>query len=67
MDAQLDDDMDQPQKDYFVQIAKDMPPNSNIILCGPEPGWLYTLKEGNECFKIIDYLAWIALKIIVLE
>jgi hypothetical protein len=61
MDAQLDDDIDQPQKDYFVHIAKQMPHNANIILCGPEPGWLYTLKKGSESFKVIDYVAWIAL------
>jgi len=47
MDSQLDDDMDQPQKDYFVAIAKGMGANSNIILCGPEPGWLYTRVVGN--------------------
>jgi hypothetical protein len=61
MDAQLDDDVDQPQKDYFVHIAKGMPPNSNIILCGPEPGWLYTLRQGNRSFQVIDYVAWIAI------
>ncbi|QOZ45525.1 hypothetical protein XH89_20075 [Bradyrhizobium sp. CCBAU 53340] len=61
MDSQLDDDMDQPQKDYFVAIAKDMAPNSNIILCGPEPGWLYTRIAGNGSLKIMDYLANIAI------
>lgn len=61
MDAQLDDDVDQPQKDYFVHVAKGMPADSNIILCGPEPGWLYTLRQGNGSLKIIDYVAWIAL------
>jgi hypothetical protein len=62
MDSQLDDDMDQPQKDYFVAIAKGMPEDSNIILCGPEPGWLYTRVVGNGSFKIMDYLAWIAMQ-----
>jgi len=62
MDSQLDDDMDQPQKDYFVAIAKGMPEHSNIILCGPEPGWLYTRVVGNGSFKIMDYLAWIAMQ-----
>jgi hypothetical protein len=37
MDAQLDDDVDQPQKDYFDLIAKSMDPQSKVILCGPEP------------------------------
>jgi hypothetical protein len=62
MDSQLDDDMDQPQKDYFVAIAQSMPENSNIILCGPEPGWLYTRAAGNGSLKIMDYLAWVALQ-----
>ena len=61
MDAQLDDDVDQPQKDYFAAIAKGMRENSNIILCGPEPGWLYTLKQGSKSLSIIDYVGWIAL------
>ena len=38
-----------------------MPENSNIILCSPEPGWLYTLRQGNGSFLIIDYVAWIAI------
>jgi hypothetical protein len=58
MDAQLDDNVDQPQKEYFVAIAKGMPEGSNIILCGPEPGWLYTLKQGSKSFSVIDYIAW---------
>jgi hypothetical protein len=42
LDTQLDDDVDQPQQDYFEAIARNMPENARIILCGPEPGWLYT-------------------------
>src|SRR5262249_14004666 len=61
MDAQLADDVDQPQKDYFVAIAKAMPGGSNIILCGPEPDWLYTLKKANKSLSIIDYVGWQAL------
>lgn len=52
MDAQLADDVDQPQKDYFDTIAKSMEPHSKIILCGPEPGWLYTLQNGNNINKM---------------
>jgi hypothetical protein len=60
MDAQLDDDVDQPQKDYFAAVSKRMPENSNIIICGPEPGWLYTEKLGSKSFGIVDYVCWIA-------
>jgi hypothetical protein len=61
IDSQLDDDVDQPQKDYFVAIAKGMSEGANIILCGPEPGWLYTLKHGSKSFSVVDYVGWIAL------
>jgi hypothetical protein len=60
-DAQLEDDVDQPQRDYFSAIARGMPAGTNIILCGPEPGWLYTLKQGNKSLAVIDYVGWIAL------
>jgi hypothetical protein len=60
MDAQLDDDVDQPQKDYFDRIARNMPADSKIILCGPEPGWLYTLKKGNKSLSVVDNIAWSA-------
>jgi hypothetical protein len=61
MDAQLADDVDQPQKDYFNEIAKRMPTGSKIILCGPEPGWLYTLQHGNKSLGVVDNIAWSAL------
>jgi hypothetical protein len=61
VDAQLDDDVDQPQADYFSAIARGMPDGANIILCGPEPGWLYTLKQGNKSLSVIDDVGWIAL------
>ena len=61
IDAQLDDDVDQPQKDYFAAIARGMPENANIILCGPEPGWLYTHKHGSKSLDVINEVGWVAL------
>jgi hypothetical protein len=61
MDAQLADDVDQPQKDYFDQIAQRMEPSSKIILCGPEPEWLYTLQHGNKSLGVVDNIAWSAI------
>ncbi len=60
IDAQLDDYVDQPQRDYFAAIARGMPQGSSIILCGPEPGWLYTFKRGNKSLGVIDLVARIA-------
>jgi hypothetical protein len=62
LDAQLADDVDQPQRDYFEAIAKGMPDHSRIILCGPEPGWLYTNKVGNRALSVMSYIAAIALR-----
>lgn len=61
IDAQLDDDVDQPQKDYFDLIAKSMDPGSKIILCGPEPGWLYTAQKGSKALSVVDNIAWSAI------
>ncbi|TPN81045.1 hypothetical protein FJ987_25820 [Mesorhizobium sp. CU2] len=60
IDAQLADDVDQPQKEYFREIAKAMPDNAKIILCGPEPGWLYTGQTGNKALGVMSYIGWIA-------
>ena len=59
MDVQLADNMDQPQADYFTNIAKTMPPNSKIILCSAEPGWLYT-DTNSKSWDISDYAVGIA-------
>jgi hypothetical protein len=61
IDAQLYDDVDQPQKDYFSAIARGMPSDTHIILCGPEPGWLYTHKPGSRSLAVINEVGWIAL------
>lgn len=58
-DIQLAEDMDQPQADYFREIASRMPRGSKIILCGAEPGWLYTDTNRNA-WEIVDYAIHIA-------
>lgn len=57
IDIALVADMDQPQADYFVSIAKAMPQNSNVILCSAEPGWYDS--ESNS-YRTLSYAAWIA-------
>ena len=61
IDIQLAEDMDQPQADYFTMIvqSKEMLPDSRIILCSAEPGWLYTDTNTNS-WKIMDYAIGLA-------
>ena len=54
-DIQLDDTMDQPQADYFKFIAeKVMPRDAKIIMCGAEPGWLYT-DTHSKSWEAVDF------------
>jgi hypothetical protein len=59
IDIALVRDMDQPQEDYFVAIAKDMPEHANIILCSAEPGW-YEAEAHGDAFRTIAYAVGIA-------
>jgi hypothetical protein len=59
IDIALVRDMDQPQADYFVAIAKEMAQGANIILCSAEPGWYAAESEGDS-FRTLTYAAWIA-------
>ena len=58
-DIQLADNIDQPQYDYFSAIAHQMEPNSKIILCGAEPGWLYT-HTNSQSWKVMEFAIRIA-------
>jgi hypothetical protein len=59
IDIALVRDMDQPQADYFVAIAKAMPQGANIILCSAEPGW-YKAAEESSSFRTLTYVSRIA-------
>ncbi len=59
IDIALVHDMDQPQADYFVAIARDMPQGANVILCSAEPGW-YKAETDGDSFRTLSYAAWIA-------
>lgn len=67
-DSQLMEDIDQPQSDYFVRVAKMMPKNAKIILCAAVPSWLKAElsvrdKSQRELFyRGLDYIACIARK-----
>jgi len=57
IDIALVADMDQPQANYFVAAAKDMPQGANIILCSAEPGWY---KVDSDSYRTLSYAANIA-------
>lgn len=46
-DVQLDSDIDQPQIEYFKNIAKHILPGDRIILCNAEPHWIYAHIYGE--------------------
>ena len=41
MDLQLGADLDEPQVSYFQDIAKRLEPDAHVILCVPDPQWIY--------------------------
>ncbi len=41
VDLQLGDDLDEPQVQYFQRVAETLEPDARIILCVPEPQWIY--------------------------
>jgi len=64
-DSQLGEDVDQPQADYFVTVARKMPPNPKVIICASVPTWLKASisarddAERNRFYRGLDYIAGI--------
>lgn len=44
IDIQLASDIDQPQLDYFAEVAASMQPGDQVILCTAQPSWV---EEGD--------------------
>ncbi len=63
-DSQLGEDIDQPQANYFVNVARSMSDNPKVILCAPTPTWLkadINAKDDKERAKFnraLDYVAY---------
>jgi len=58
IDVQLESDIDEPQLNYFQSIAANadiMPPGSKVILCTPEPTWVYNETKGEKAFRNLGY------------
>jgi hypothetical protein len=41
VDLQLGDDLDEPQVQYFQRVAEALEEDARIVLCMPEPHWIY--------------------------
>ncbi len=56
LDLQLDSDIDKPQLDYFAALARDhVTKGDRIILCVPEPSWVYTGTKSANAFDNLDF------------
>ena len=57
IDVQLNSDIDQPQKDYFQEIAfKHMKHGDQVILCTSEPAWVYkVIHRKDESYKRLKF------------
>src|SRR5512147_978354 len=56
LDYQLESDIDQPQLEFFHQVADQMPPGGKVILVGAEPDWIYGHIYHEKYRKNIEYL-----------
>ena len=61
-DSQLGEDVDIPQANYFVSIAKQMKAGSKVILCAPAPTWIHADKANERELRVpfergLDYVS----------
>jgi hypothetical protein len=54
VDAQFDTHLDQTQIEYFRHAAERMRPGDQVILCVPQPSWLWT-EDDPRSFDRIDH------------
>lgn len=52
IDVQLESDIDQPQLDFFHDVAQNkMAPGSAVLLCTAEPSWVYRAMRGETAYR----------------
>jgi hypothetical protein len=56
LDYQLESDIDQPQLEFFNQVADQMPAGARVILVSAEPDWIYGHIYHEKYRKNIEYL-----------
>lgn len=57
IDVQLHADIDQPQREYFTEIAQnEMQDGDHIILCTAEPAWIFhALQRGDDTYERLQF------------
>ena len=56
VDVQLESDIDGPQKAYFHRKAGEMATGDKVILCTPEPSWVYAAQGDRTAHRNLQYL-----------
>jgi calcineurin-like phosphoesterase family protein len=56
VDFQLHADIDLPQLEYFRAMADRLEPSDRVILCTPEPSWIYRATRGAETSRNLEYI-----------
>ncbi|MCH7232391.1 hypothetical protein L0U85_16250 [Glycomyces sp. L485] len=54
VDAQFDAHLDQPQLEYFKRVAQNLAAGDQVILCVPQPSWVWT-EDNPRSFDRIDH------------
>lgn len=55
IDIQLDEDIDEPQLDYFAKVAERLGEGAGIILCWAKPSWVETTPANPAPYAQIEY------------
>ena len=55
VDFQLTTDIDWPQLEYFRRMAARLAEGDRIILCTPEPSWVYCETHGPAAYQNLEY------------
>lgn len=56
VDAQFDAHLDRPQLDYFREVAEQLEPGDQVILCVPQPSWVWTADDPSSYDRIDHFI-----------
>ena len=56
VDAQFDAHLDRPQLDYFREVAEQLEPGDQVILCVPQPSWVWTADDPRSYDRIDHFI-----------